>query len=120
MNKVGWRSPSNIALVKYWGKYANQLPANPSISFTLSTSVTETFLSWETAPQGKGGNIVVLLDDVLAPSFEPKIAQFFKRVAHVVPFFNDYNFVIKVAEGSFDLVTPDQVKLCLGDSTLVK
>ncbi len=94
MEKVGWRSPSNIALVKYWGKYSNQLPANPSISFTLSTSVTETYLSWESAPQGTGGNIVVFLDGMLAPAFEPKIAQFFKRVAHVVPFFNDYNFVI--------------------------
>jgi len=31
-----WQSPSNIALVKYWGKRAPQLPMNPSISFTLS------------------------------------------------------------------------------------
>jgi len=30
-----YRSPSNIALVKYWGKKENQIPANPSISFTL-------------------------------------------------------------------------------------
>ena len=27
---VTWDSPSNIALVKYWGKYGAQLPANPS------------------------------------------------------------------------------------------
>ena len=33
---------------------------------------------------------------------------------------NEYSFVIKVAEGSFDLDTPDQVKICFGDSTLVK
>uniref|UniRef100_A0A3Q2XTX1 Diphosphomevalonate decarboxylase-like N-terminal domain-containing protein n=1 Tax=Hippocampus comes TaxID=109280 RepID=A0A3Q2XTX1_HIPCM len=30
-----WKAPSNIALVKYWGKLENQIPANPSISFTL-------------------------------------------------------------------------------------
>ncbi len=38
--KVEWTSPSNIALVKYWGKYGVQLPQNPSISFTLKNSVT--------------------------------------------------------------------------------
>lgn len=94
MNKVGWRSPSNIALVKYWGKYNRQLPANPSISFTLSTSCTETHLSWEAA-QGKGGNVQVFLDDVLTPEFEPKIKQFFARAEHALPFFNDFNFTIK-------------------------
>lgn len=44
---VGWRSPSNIALVKYWGKYGNQLPRNPSISFTLSQAFTETIIQYE-------------------------------------------------------------------------
>ena len=33
--EVTWQSPSNIALVKYWGKKENQIPANPSVSFTL-------------------------------------------------------------------------------------
>jgi diphosphomevalonate decarboxylase len=36
-----WTSPSNIALVKYWGKKDNQIPQNSSISFTLSASVTK-------------------------------------------------------------------------------
>ena len=31
-----WRSPSNIALLKYWGKREGQLPVNPSLSFSLS------------------------------------------------------------------------------------
>lgn len=42
----GWRSPSNIALVKYWGKFGNQLPQNPSISFTLSKAHTETIIRY--------------------------------------------------------------------------
>lgn len=33
---TAWKSPSNIALVKYWGKFGRQYPSNPSISFTLS------------------------------------------------------------------------------------
>lgn len=92
-NQVSWRSPSNIALVKYWGKHSNQLPANPSISFTLSTSVSETILRWEEA-KGNGGKIEVLLDGKHAPDFLPKIEQFYKRIAWAVPFFNDYNFVV--------------------------
>ena len=39
-----WSSPSNIALVKYWGKNKNQTPKNTSISFTLSNSRTITIL----------------------------------------------------------------------------
>ena len=43
---VSWASPSNIALVKYWGKKENQIPENQSISFTLNTCKTETKLSF--------------------------------------------------------------------------
>ena len=35
------RYPSNIALVKYWGKYGNQLPCNPSLSMTLDKAYTQ-------------------------------------------------------------------------------
>ena len=46
-NKSGftsWISPSNIALVKYWGKKENQIPINPSISFTLKNCNSKTRL----------------------------------------------------------------------------
>jgi diphosphomevalonate decarboxylase len=33
--------PSNIALVKYWGKHGNQLPCNASLSMTLTHAFTE-------------------------------------------------------------------------------
>jgi diphosphomevalonate decarboxylase len=39
---VTWSAPSNIALVKYWGKYDPQIPANPSLSFTLNHCKTKT------------------------------------------------------------------------------
>ena len=44
---VKWQSPSNIALVKYWGKKGRQLPQNPSISFTLKNCKTETSVFFE-------------------------------------------------------------------------
>ena len=40
--KFSWSSPSNIALVKYWGKNKDQTPKNSSISFTLSNCNTKT------------------------------------------------------------------------------
>lgn len=93
MNRVGWRSPSNIALVKYWGKYGDQLPANPSISFTLSTSVSETYLTWEEAPNN-GGQIEVFLDGTEAPHFAPKIREFLKRIEKQLLFLPHYNYRI--------------------------
>ena len=41
-----WSAPSNIALVKYWGKKDNQIPANPSVSLTLNNCKTITKLAF--------------------------------------------------------------------------
>ncbi len=46
-HRVSWRSPSNIALIKYWGKKGHQLPANPSLSFTLQNAYTDMSLAWQ-------------------------------------------------------------------------
>lgn len=39
---------SNIALIKYWGKYKNkiQIPCNPSISYLLNNTYTTTKLTF--------------------------------------------------------------------------
>ena len=47
-----WSSPSNIALVKYWGKKENQIPANPSISFTLNNCKTTTKVDFKKTIDG--------------------------------------------------------------------
>lgn len=39
--KFSWRCPSNIAIVKYWGKKENQIPCNASLSMTLTNSFTD-------------------------------------------------------------------------------
>jgi diphosphomevalonate decarboxylase len=43
---VTWKTPSNIALVKYWGKKEPQIPENTSISFTLNACFTTTTLEY--------------------------------------------------------------------------
>ena len=91
---VSYQSPSNIALVKYWGKYGQQLPQNASISFTLSKCKSETTLEYEKKAKG-GFDFKVYLDGVREEGFEPKIHKFLQRVEQYIPFVDEYSFVIK-------------------------
>ena len=90
MKETAWKSPSNIALIKYWGKYDVQIPANPSLSFTLSSAATTTRLKY--AP-GKGV-IKVLLNGQETPTFIPKIQLFLERTRALLPFTNQMDFEI--------------------------
>ena len=91
---VSWQSPSNIALVKYWGKHGEQLPQNPSISFTLSNCNTKTTLRYIKSNQT---SFKVFLDKKREESFEPKINTFFKRIEAYVPFVKDYSFTVETS-----------------------
>lgn len=93
---VTWQSPSNIALVKYWGKKANQIPANPSISFTLHTSVTTTSLEYiKGEEKGDVPKFDLYFEDTKKEAFKPKIEDFFKRIETYCPYLKDLNFVIR-------------------------
>ncbi len=82
---VAWQSPSNIALVKYWGKKDIQIPCNPSVSFTLSTSNTETKLEFEPNTTGKVA-LEFYLDNTRNEKFEVKIVAFLESLVPVFPF----------------------------------
>jgi len=84
-----YRSPSNIALVKYWGKHGVQLPANPSISFTLSNSHTETSLSLE-----EGSGLDFRFEGEPRPDFHPKLETFFERIGGMFPFLAGKKIII--------------------------
>ncbi|TYA69905.1 diphosphomevalonate/mevalonate 3,5-bisphosphate decarboxylase family protein [Seonamhaeicola marinus] len=92
---VTWESPSNIALVKYWGKKENQIPANPSISFTLSGCKTKTTLSYSKKENTSDFSFEVFLEGEQKDSFKPKIETFFKRIEVYVPFVRDFHFKIE-------------------------
>ncbi len=81
-----WRSPSNIALIKYWGKHGLQLPRNPSLSFTLSACHTNMTLAVE--PSAGSPGIDILYDGKPKPSFEPKIKTFFYLLGSFFPWLN--------------------------------
>jgi len=89
-----WSAPSNIALVKYWGKKANQIPANPSISFTLSDCKTVTTLGFEAKENNSEFSFGLLFEGQPKESFRPKIEKFFERVQHYLPFLTQYHFTI--------------------------
>ena len=91
--EVKWVSPSNIALVKYWGKYGDQMPQNPSISFTLSNCNTATVLHFKEKVNNEPW-FKVFLDGKREEGFEPKINTFFERILIYVPFIKDYTFEI--------------------------
>jgi diphosphomevalonate decarboxylase len=84
---VRWTSPSNIALIKYWGKTGLQQPANASVSFTLDACKTDTRVQFE--PRA-GGGLEVYLDGQRNEAFEPKIQSFFQKIAADFPWLQDF------------------------------
>ncbi|MCO6147182.1 diphosphomevalonate/mevalonate 3,5-bisphosphate decarboxylase family protein [Flavobacterium sp. NRK1] len=89
-----WSAPSNIALVKYWGKIGKQLPANPSISLTLNNCKTITELTFKKKDNSDSFSFDLLFEGQPKESFRPKIEKFFERVEEYLPFLKEYHFTI--------------------------
>ena len=99
-----WSSPSNIALVKYWGKkdnhpspkgkLAKQIPANPSVSFTLNNCKTISKLAFAKKETQDRFSFDLLFEGKPKEDFKPKIQQFFERVLIYLPFLKEYHFTI--------------------------
>ncbi|AVR44467.1 diphosphomevalonate decarboxylase [Christiangramia fulva] len=99
--EITWQSPSNIALVKYWGKKQNQIPANPSISFTLSNCHSTTTLKFaEKEEASKNFDFSFYFEGKKKEEFRPKIQQFFERIENYCPYIKEYRFEIH-SENSF-------------------
>lgn len=91
---VKWQSPSNIALVKYWGKKGFQLPANTSLSMTLSQAVTETEVHYSPSTRGSGFSMNFYFEGAANPQFEKKLLVFFKAIHNDLPFLTNFHFEI--------------------------
>lgn len=72
---IYWRVPSNIALVKYWGKHGVQLPQNPSLSFTLRQCYTDMQIFYR--PSDTGSRIIEFyFEGKPNEKFKARIVQF--------------------------------------------
>lgn len=93
---VTWKSPSNLAIVKYWGKYGDQLPKNPSVSFTLENAVTETTLEYKAKENtDQQISLDLFFHDESQPEFAKKTAQFLERLTPVFPFLRQLDLTIR-------------------------
>ena len=91
--EICWQSPSNIALIKYWGKKEHQIPQNPSLSFSLKNAHTTTTLKY--APvQGKTTSVDFYLNGNPNPAFAEKTANYFQRLTAIFPFLSQLDFTI--------------------------
>ncbi|MBT8204940.1 MAG: diphosphomevalonate decarboxylase [Eudoraea sp.] len=89
------KAPSNIALIKYWGKYPRQIPANPSISFTLKNCTSATSIAYDKKNiKDSGLSFEFLFEGQPKPEFEPKLQTFFERIIKYLPFLEDYHLKI--------------------------
>ena len=99
-----WKTPSNIALVKYWGKTEPQIPKNASISFTLSNSHTITTIDFTIKSNSEVDNneinFELFFEGKKKEDFKPKIAKFFERILEYCPYLTTYTMVIH-SENSF-------------------
>ncbi|HZL09258.1 MAG TPA: diphosphomevalonate decarboxylase [Prolixibacteraceae bacterium] len=85
-----WRCPSNIALVKYWGKRDFQKPMNPSLSFSLQNSFTETSVELFK----EGDEKVEFYFEGVASAFSERIEKYLDHLSSRLPWIKKYNFRI--------------------------
>ena len=100
---ISWKAPSNLAIIKYWGKHGRQLPANPSISLTLSEAFTRTTLrfSVKVNDSSQQPEIHFRFEGQPKPAFEDKIRKFINGIyPEFFPFLNRYKLDIE-SENSF-------------------
>ena len=84
--------PSNIALIKYWGKYANQIPANPSISYTLNHCNTQTSMEFLA---NEPFSVQTFLAGNEELKFAEKIEKYFKNIEQYLPWILKGKYIIK-------------------------
>ncbi|KFC21403.1 diphosphomevalonate/mevalonate 3,5-bisphosphate decarboxylase family protein [Epilithonimonas lactis] len=84
--------PSNIALIKYWGKYENQIPANPSISYTLNHCRTNTTMEFIA---GEEFSVQTFLAGNEEQKFAEKIEKYFKNIEQYLPWILKGKYIIK-------------------------
>ncbi len=96
--RVAWRSPSNIAIVKYWGKRGIQLPQNPSLSFTLTAAYTDMALEYALKERPDPEiDLKFFFEGQPNETFHRKVAAFLESVTPIFPFLRQITIVIRTS-----------------------
>lgn len=99
--KIKYESPSNIALVKYWGKYGRQLPKNASISFTLKNAKSITSCQYEVlSSKQEELQLKFSFEGKRNDAFANKISKFFLSIEDIFPWIRQISFDI-ASENTF-------------------
>lgn len=99
--RIGWRAPSNIALIKYWGKRPQQLPENGSLSITLANSTTTTFLTFRKKENpDQNISLAYYFQGEQNLKFEHKIFRLLHSLLSEMPFLTAYELDIR-SENNF-------------------
>jgi diphosphomevalonate decarboxylase len=97
---VGWTCPSNIALVKYWGKRPGQIPMNPSLSMTLRNAFTTTRIKYSYNPSLSPSELIFSFEGKEHPSFQKRIEKYLEGLLSFMPFLAHTSLEI-ASENSF-------------------
>ena len=92
--QVSWQSPSNIALIKYWGKFGVQLPKNASLSFGLSEAYSETSIKFSSKSLEKAKHSF-FFEGEENPIFGDKVLRFINDLDLVFPFLKQLDLQIE-------------------------
>lgn len=90
--KVLESCPSNIALIKYWGKFDGQIPANPSISYTLNECKTNTEIQFFANEEFSVQTFLAGKEEV---RFSEKIERYFRTIEEYLPWILKGKYIIK-------------------------
>jgi diphosphomevalonate decarboxylase len=97
---IGWSCPSNIALIKYWGKKPIQIPMNPSLSLTLTEARTITKISYTYKPESRVQNLHFTFEGKEAPTFEQRIRKYIDSILPLIPCLSNTSLEIE-SENTF-------------------
>lgn len=92
-NTIIWESPSNIALIKYWGKIDVQLPRNPSLSMSLKNAVSRFELTYSLKKDGEK-DLIYLFEGKENKVFEDKLSRFINSISNDLPCVTKYQLKI--------------------------
>jgi diphosphomevalonate decarboxylase len=93
---VAWKSPSNIAIIKYWGKHGEQLPSNPSLSLTLKEAYTTTRVEYVRGT----GRISFYFEGKLNQPFASRVTEYILRLTRDNAFLSGLDYEIR-SQNSF-------------------